>query len=97
MGCDEQDAIDWYAVRGRKKLTTRGLKTIIKEASMLGWPLHKAVRKIADKEWVGFEAAWVKEDSKQEMGFIERHTDTSWRTLGEPQTIPDTSWHKDIQ
>jgi hypothetical protein len=78
MGCDEQDCIDWFAVRGRKKITPRGLKTIIGEGNKLGWPLSKVVKKMADKQWVGFEASWIKVEKKQEQGFIERITDTSW-------------------
>lgn len=82
MGCDEQDCVDWFNVKGKKKLTTRGLKTIIREGEKIGWSLPKVVSKMADKEWVGFEASWIKEqNSKDSMGFIERHTDTSWRNL----------------
>jgi hypothetical protein len=80
MGCDEQDCRDWFSIR-KKRLTARGLKTIIGEGNKLGWPLSKVVKKMADKQWVGFEASWIKVEPKKEkeqMGFIERITDTSW-------------------
>lgn len=67
MGCDEQDCVDWFNVRGKKKLTTRGLKTIIKEGEKIGWPLNGIVKKMAEKEWVGFEAAWVPEAREPEV------------------------------
>ncbi len=77
MGVDEQDAIDWFGFRGKKKLTERGLKSIVREAGKLGWSLPRAVKKMADKEWIGFEAGWV-DLFEEKQGFIERHTDRKW-------------------
>lgn len=79
MGCNEEDAICWMAIRkskGQKILTTTALKLVISEAKKIGWSLAKAVNYSASKGYIGFEASWIKE--KDSMGFIERHTQTGW-------------------
>lgn len=75
MGCDRQDCIDWFEFRGRKRLTERGLRSIIEESNKKGWHIGRVVKEMADREWISFRASWVKDE---EIGFVEKITDNSW-------------------
>ena len=79
MGCDEETAACWLVSRGKNKLTTVALKRVISEANSIGWSLPRAVEFSAEHGYIGFKAAWVKSDP---VGFIQKHTDTSWATDG---------------
>lgn len=60
---DEQAASEWFRVRKKKRavplspLAWSGFKA---EAKKAGWTLDDAVRKCAQRNWVSFEADWVK-------------------------------------
>jgi len=78
LGCSEEDAECWMIARGRHKLTTAALRAVQREASKAGMTLEQAVRMAAEKGWRGFNAEWAR-NAQGQMGFVERHTDTSWR------------------
>lgn len=92
MGVDEEAAACWFASRGKNKLTTMALKRVISEADKLGWTLAKAVECSAEHGWIGFKAEWVK---SQPVGFIEKHTDKSWRAglIQETHKVPFLELH----
>lgn len=46
-----------WTERIQNKLTTEGIK--------LGWSLEKVLEHCLEKEWIGFEAAWVKKDEEK--------------------------------
>jgi uncharacterized protein YdaU (DUF1376 family) len=53
---------DFLAVRKAKKspLTQTAMKAIIKEAELAGWTIEDALTKAVTKNWIGFNAEWVK-------------------------------------
>lgn len=67
QGIDEQVARDWLAIRKAKKapLTQTAWKGIVSEASKAGISIQDAVRISAERNWVGFKAAWHTEEQKQ--------------------------------
>lgn len=62
IGVEERHAIDWLRVRkgkGAPVLTETALKKLIREADKAKISVADAVRIAAEKEWRGFEAAWL--------------------------------------
>ena len=65
LGVDEVHATDWLRIRkskGAAVLTETSLSKLIREAAKANLPVSDAVRIAAEKEWRGFEAAWLLEN-----------------------------------
>ena len=60
-GIEEDLAQAFLAHRKAKKakLTLIAMAGICREATSAGWALNDALRKIIERNWIGFEAAWV--------------------------------------
>lgn len=60
-GLDEETARQFLAHRRHRKalLTPRAWEGIVREARKAGWPVHRAVSKMMERGWTGFEASWV--------------------------------------
>jgi hypothetical protein len=66
-GVDPQVWSDWFVVRRKKKLaspTATALGSIEREARKAGLTLAQAIKVCAEKEWAGFEAAWLTDDRR---------------------------------
>lgn len=80
-----QVAQDFLSVRKSKKapLTKTALDLIASEAKKAGITTAQAIAIAAGRGWQSFNAGWLKDKSgaaaKSSQGFIERHTDKSWR------------------
>ena len=65
-GVSEEAATEFLALRRRKKapLTPLAWQGIQDEAAKAGWTLTDALAKAVRRNWQGFEAAWVAEESR---------------------------------
>lgn len=98
----EQVARDFLIVRNAKKspLTETALAGIAREAKKAGMTLADAITMATGMGWQGFKAEWVNKQATG-GGFIEQHTDRSWREgLGGKESFVEThtdkSWAKGI-
>lgn len=60
LGVEEQVAIDWLAIRKKKRapLTDTAIKALIREAEKAGLSVGSAVQISAENGWSGFKASW---------------------------------------
>ena len=66
----------------KAKLTLIAMAGICREATSAGWDLNDALRKIIERNWIGFEAAWV-----EKRGEVAQAA----------QTRPDGDWWESTQ
>lgn len=69
-GVDENIFKEYLAIRkkNKKSWTERVESRLTKEGSKLGWNLQKVIEYCLEKEWVNFEADWVKDKPKPTSG-----------------------------
>lgn len=69
-GLTEQTASEFLALRKAKraKLTPMAWNGIKTEAEKVGWSPEQAVCKALARGWTGFEAHWVRSDTRQGNG-----------------------------
>lgn len=81
LGCTQQVATDWLAVRHAKKspLSFTALALIQTEADKAGITMAQAITIACGNGWRGFKADWLNKPMTQSATtFIADHTDRSW-------------------
>lgn len=75
-GFDEQTALDFIAHKAKLKapLTARAWKDHLREAGKAGWTPMDAAEKVMAKSWKGFEASYVKDETKGRGGGVGKQT-----------------------
>lgn len=86
LGVSEQLASEFMSIRRMKKAkdTETAMKGLLREVKKSGLTLDQAITHCVEHSWKGFKAEWVAVNTNtnktgQEVGFIEKHTDKSWR------------------
>ena len=66
---------DWMIVRNDKKaktLTQTGWKQFLNQVEKAGWTAEQAINHCCLKQWISFDASWLKSDDKKQETFYER-------------------------